>query len=295
MGKCGLFVGLSTLDWLYLTAEMPDRNQKIVALDYTMAAGGPATNAAVAFRYLGNAAMLLAAFGQHATSTLVQADLQQQDVSIIDLEPDRTEPVPTSSIIVTQATGARAVVSINAVNSQAPVSAIDANVLHNIDQHNIDIVLIDGHQMGVGEAIARRAKAINIPIVIDGGSWKSGFEQVLPYADYVICSANFFPPDCQTLEDTLTYLQQLQVPHIAVSQGDRPIRFVTRGDAGEISIPAIAAVDTLGAGDVLHGAFCHYIGRSNFQSALAQSAAVAARSCQSFGTRSWMKDMARTE
>ena len=45
----GLFVGLVTLDVVYLTDHPPTRNQKIVASDYTVAAGGPATNAAVAF------------------------------------------------------------------------------------------------------------------------------------------------------------------------------------------------------------------------------------------------------
>jgi sugar/nucleoside kinase (ribokinase family) len=291
MGRCGLFVGLITLDWLYLTAEMPDRNQKVVAVDYTMAAGGPATNAAIAFRYFDNATTLLATMGQHPISTLVQADLEQWGVSVMDLAPNRTDPLPTSSIIVTQATGERAVISINAVHAQAPASAIEPNMLHML--HDMDVVLIDGHQMQVGEAIAHHAKAMNIPIVIDGGSWKPGFEEVLPYADYVICSANFFPPGCQTLEETLAYLQHLRIPHIAISQGDRPIHFITQSESGEIPVPPIAAVDTLGAGDVLHGAFCHYIGRSNFPEALAQAAAVASRSCQSFGTRNWMKERAK--
>lgn len=48
----GLFVGLITLDVMYLTPHLPAPNQKIVAQDYAIAAGGPATNAAIAFQYL---------------------------------------------------------------------------------------------------------------------------------------------------------------------------------------------------------------------------------------------------
>ncbi|PMB30496.1 ribokinase, partial [Fischerella thermalis CCMEE 5319] len=49
------------------------------------------------------------------------------------------------------------------------------------------------------------------------------------------------------------------------------------------------AVDTLGAGDIFHGAFCHYVLRENFLDALASAAKIAAFSCQFFGTRRWME------
>ena len=55
----GLFVGLVTLDLIYLANSAPQNNQKIVATDYTVAAGGPATNAAVTFSHLGNQATVL--------------------------------------------------------------------------------------------------------------------------------------------------------------------------------------------------------------------------------------------
>ena len=37
----GLFVGLITLDLIYLTESPPKNNQKLVAEDYIVAAGGP--------------------------------------------------------------------------------------------------------------------------------------------------------------------------------------------------------------------------------------------------------------
>jgi sugar/nucleoside kinase (ribokinase family) len=285
----GLFVGLITLDLLYLVTELPDRNQKIVALDYLMAAGGPATNAAVAFKHLGNEATMLGGMGSHAVTTCVSADLQQWGVTIADLQPDRADPLPTSSILVTQATGDRAVVSLNASKSQAPADAIPGSILTDLERHRIQIVLIDGHQMEVGHTIAQCARAAHIPIVIDGGSWKPGFEQVLPLADYVICSANFHPPGCTTSEQVLHYLSALQIPHIAITQGDRPIQFLSQGKSGSIPVPSVSTIDTLGAGDILHGAFCHFILHTSFQESLTQAATIAAHSCQFFGTRRWME------
>lgn len=291
----GLFVGLITLDFLYLITRFPDRNQKIVALDYTMAAGGPATNAAVAFSHLGNSATLLGVMGCHPMTTLILSDLQRWGVTVADLSSDRTEPPPTSSILVTQATGERAVVSLNAVNAQAALQSIPQDILQDISLQDINIVLIDGHQMDVGRAIAQQAKAAQIPIVIDAGSWKPGFEQVLPYADSVICSANFYPPNCHSTAEVLSYLNAFHIPHIAITRGDRPILFFSQQGCGEISVPAVPTVDTLGAGDIFHGAFCHFSLRSNFPSALRQAADIAAYTCQFFGTRQWMKERMRDE
>jgi sugar/nucleoside kinase (ribokinase family) len=281
MTKQGLFVGLMTLDLVYLVTALPQNNQKIVALEDSMSAGGPAANAAVTFSHLGNSATLLSSVGQHPSRQLVLADLHS--VAIADLTPNRTQSLPISSILVTQATGERAIVSRNAVQAQAPATAIPVDILQETE-----IVLIDGHQMAVGRAIAKQSKAQQIPVVVDGGSWKAGFEEVLPYVDYAICSANFLPPQCSTPNDVFDYLTRLKIPHIAITNGSQPIQYSDQGNIGQIPVPKIQPVDTLGAGDIFHGAFCHFILHTNFLEALTQAAAVAGRSCQSFGTRQWM-------
>ncbi len=284
MLKQGLFVGMVTLDLVYLTEEMPERNQKVVASEYAVAAGGPATNAAVAFSYLGDRAIVLGAVGCHPITQLIRADLEGCGVKIADLDSERGEPPPVSSIIVTAATGDRAVVSINATKMQVSPEKLPLDPLQNID-----IVLIDGHQMAVGEAIASQAKARRIPVAIDGGSWKPGFEKILPFVDYAICSANFYPPGCETSQDVFAYLSEIGIPHIAITNGEKPIQYWSGGDWGEVPALSVKTVDTLGAGDIFHGAFCYYILREGFAEALASAAKIAAHSCEFFGTRKWMQ------
>ncbi|MEH2151815.1 sugar kinase [Nostoc sp.] len=279
----GLFVGLVTLDLIYLAESAPKNNQKIVATDYTVAAGGPATNAAVTFNYLGNQATVLGIVGSHPMTQLIRGDLANYKVAIADLEPTTDLAPPVSSIIVTQATGERAVVSINAVKIQASTASIPPNILQNVD-----IVLIDGHQMAVGYSIAQMAKAKKIPVALDCGSWKPGFEQILPFVDYAICSANFYPPNCQTGEEVFSYLSGFGIPHIAITHGQKPIEYLSCTKTGIVDVPQIQAVDTLGAGDIFHGAFCHYILRESFTDALALAANIAADSCKFFGARRWM-------
>ena len=155
----GLFVGLTTLDFIYLTDYYPQANQKIVAQDYLTAAGGPATNAAVSFSYFGNQGRLL--------------------------------------------------------------------------------------------------------------------------------TANFYPPQCVNVKDVFDFLQKMGIPHIAITQGEQPIQYLDQEEVSTIPIPSIQAIDTLGAGDIFHGAFCHYILQESFPHALTQAAHIASKSCQFFGTRSW--------
>ncbi|MDX2230409.1 MAG: sugar kinase [Leptolyngbyaceae cyanobacterium bins.349] len=280
----GLFVGLTTLDLIYRAANPPQRNQKLVASDYLVSAGGPATNAAIAFAHLGDRATVVSSLGCHPMSNLIRADLQQWGVMLHDLSPGKAEPPPVSSIVITEQTGERAVISINAVKTSIAGDCLASDILHDVD-----VVLIDGHQMAVGATLAHQAKQLNIPIVIDGGSWKPGFETVLPLADYVICSANFHPPQCETEADTFTYLQSLGIPYVAITHGEQPIRYCDRTASGSVPVPTIQPVDTLGAGDIFHGAFCHYILHTDFVPALDQAAQIAAQACQFFGPRRWME------
>lgn len=226
--------------------------------------------------YIGH---LLGVVGQHPIAQLIYADLAQQQVTLTDLDPIRLDPPPVSSIIVTEATGDRTVISINATKSQIDREQISPDILNGVE-----LILIDGHQMAVGEKIAQLAKTQlsnlkTIPVVIDGGSWKPGFEQILPFVDYAICSANFLPPTCQNQEDVFTYLSEIGIPHIAITHGENPIEYLSHGQRGNLPVPQIKPVDTLAAGDIFHGAFCHYILQQEFIDA-----------CQFFGSRQWMKE-----
>lgn len=283
MSHRGLFVGITTLDLIYLAQHLPEANEKLSAIDSIISAGGPATNASVAFSYLGNQSQLLSVLGKHPITHLIKTDLNQYHVQHQDLQPQWEETPPTSSIIVTEKSGDRAVISLNAVRCQAHPQQIPTDILSNIN-----IVLIDGHQMTISTIIAEQAQAQNIPVVIDGGSWKPGFEQVLRNTDYAICSSNFHPPECQTQADVFNYLTEIGVPYLAITQGENPILYRSRETQGEITVPKITPTDTLGAGDIFHGAFCHYILQQDFPEALASAGKIAAKACQSFGTRQWM-------
>ena len=282
--KTGLFLGLATLDLVYLAGKPPGENQKVVASDCIIAAGGPATNAAVAFSWLGNAAVLAGVLGNHPIAQLIKTDLAEYNIRIIDLAPGRSHSPPVSSIVVTEGTGERSVISINATKSQVDSQAINPDILTSVN-----IVLIDGHQIPASQEIAQISQSKNIPTVLDGGSWKPGLEKILPFIEWAVCSDNFHPPNCCKSEEVFAYLSAAGIPNIAITRGEKPILYLSNGTYGIIEVPQIQAADTLGAGDIFHGAFCHYIlQNNNFTDTLTAAAKIASNSCKNFGTRGWM-------
>jgi sugar/nucleoside kinase (ribokinase family) len=65
--------------------------------------------------------------------------------------------------------------------------------------------------------------------------------------------------------------------------------FAEHGRQGTIEVtPVTDAADTLGADDILHGAFCaHYVQSCNFIDARTRASEVSTLSCRTFGTRHW--------
>lgn len=285
----GLFVGLCTLDVIQLVDHVPGPDEKLTAREQTVAAGGPAANAAVTFAHLGGAARLLTAIGSHPLALAVTADLDRAGVTLSDLAVHGTYPPAVSSIMVTAATGQRAVASTNATAHRlTPPDDLDALVAA------CDIVQFDGHHMELATATARAARAAGRVTVLDAGSWKPGTQNLLPWIDVAVCSADFHPPGTRTPSDSLRFLQQQGVRWTAITRGGQPIEWAGPDDSGTVEVPTVPVADTLGAGDILHGALTHHLATERhlsaegFVRALRAAALVASRACASFGTRTWM-------
>ncbi|WP_019925536.1 PfkB family carbohydrate kinase [Nocardia sp. BMG111209] len=285
-----LFVGLSTLDIAYAVDRYPGEDTKTQARDQFLGAGGPAANAAVACAIVsGRPATLITALGRHPLTALVRHDLADHHVDVIDATPESTGKPPVSSIVVALEAGSRTIVGLDAARIQAPYTADLSEYVENVS-----IILIDGHHPELALGIARKANALGVPVVLDAGRWKPIHDQLLPLTDIAICSSAFSPPDFHGDGAALIdYLRSAGPKHAAVTQGPDPILFASDGRQGTIEIaPVTEAADTLGAGDILHGAFCAYYSQSqDFVDALTRASVVSTLSCRSFGTRNWANDL----
>lgn len=283
----GLFVGLATLDVIHRVAALPGPNQKITALTTDVAAGGPAAVAAITFAALGGSALLVTALGPGAAADAVRADLAGAGVEAVDVAPPGFV-LPPASVLVVEGTGERSVVGGGA--GRIPVTPpADADVVAWAE--GAEVLLIDGHHPEVAVTFARAAAASGCPVVADLGSAKPVYDRVLPRITDAICSADYRTADGSAPAEMLGRGPLL----VAVSHGPDPLEWWTLVDRGSIEVPPVAAVDTLGAGDVLHGAYAFALAAGKERpDALRTAVRVAGIRVAHIGPREWRKVL-RTE
>ena len=176
------------------------------------------------------------------------------------------------------------------VNQPLPerVAALSPQQLERLFDSPPDIVLSDGHLPDLALPLLRRARQAGVPTVLDGGSWKPWTAELLPWIDVAIVSSRFRPPEAF---DVLAFLRE-QAGAAAITRGPGPIRWSAGARHGEIRPPAAQAVDTLGAGDIFHGAFCHaYALGRDFAASLASAAGGRpAAPAPSWGPRRWITE-----
>ena len=226
-------VGLATVDLVQRVDRLPGLDEKAEAVSAEVAAGGPATNAAVTAAALGATVTLVTAVGAHPLGDLIRADLAAYGVTLLDATPDA--------------------------------------------------VLIDGHHPALALAAARGGR----PAVVDAGSWRPVFAQLLPRAGVVAASAAFRPPGESSVEDAM---RALGVRRGAITHGPDPVRWWSSDEAGELAVPPVDAVDTAGAGDVLHGALAVALARDpDLVAALRFAIGVAGIRVRHAGPRAWLE------
>lgn len=278
-----LFVGLSTIDLVYRVEEFPAANTKVAAQSQSVFIGGPATNAAIASAHLGAEATLVTAVGRHALAGAIREELEKHAVRLVDLSQDFCG-VPAISAVTVDKAGNRNVVSANAVRIPVASPRVDGELCRKAR-----VLMVDGHFMQACQAWAAAAQASGTPVVLDGGSWKSGTDELLKSVDTAICSADFRPPGCLRVDDVFRFLKNAGVQKIAISNGAGPIRMLAGESSATVPVPHVDVVDSMGAGDILHGAYCHFASMGiGFIDALTRAAAIASESCRYEGTREWM-------
>ena len=233
----GLFVGLATVDLSYQVDQIPWRNQKISVPAQLITAGGPATNAAATFAFLGGRTTLVTAVGSHALAAVIRSDLARLSIRLHDMARGRRESPPVSSVTVHRASGDRTVVSANAAVFSTVNAEFDPKWLRGVS-----IVEVDGQYMPLCIAAARAACERGIPVVLDSGSWKPGMPKLLPFLDTVICSGDFRPPGCRSDKGCLRVSRRAEDP----ADRDHPRRFVDTVCRGRASRRGRGSEDSAG-------------------------------------------------
>ena len=278
-----LFCGLTTIDLVHEVSELPEHGAKAVAQRASIDVGGPATNAARTASALGHNVRLASLVGDGPLALLARQLLTDEGIDIIDLA-DGGDPA-VSSVAVTP-DGERTVISSNNAgrHGEPPSKSI-------LD--GVSVLLVDGHLMKIQTALARSARERGIPVVLDAGSYRRGMRGLMATCSHVVTSSAFCFPDSQSTSgrDLCTEIAGLGAQLAGQTHGPAGIDVLINGQHEVIPVETpSAAVDTLGAGDVMHGALASAVADGlEGADAVEFAARVATRSVMYPGALGWAR------
>jgi sulfofructose kinase len=279
-----LCAGILVLDEVFRVEALPEPDSKIEAKDFFIVNGGCAANAAVAIARLGGRAMLAAPMGGPAgrddNGDRVLAALKREAVDTAACQ--RIDGLSTGlSAIFIDARGDRTIVTYRD-ERVATVTPDDPQRL----TASARLVLADNRYPQFVRPICEAARRRNVPVVLDADKATTADDPLFAVATHVVFSTECLMATTsrKDLVDGLKLIAQRTPAFVAVSNGPDDIIFLDGGAVRRVPVFKIAAVDTLAAGDALHGGFALALveGRSEAE-ALRFGAAVAGIKCSRVG------------
>lgn len=277
-------VGLNATDTMLFVPHFPAYGGKVPFSGETLSPGGQVATAMVACAKLGLRAKYIGAVGDDERGRVQMESLRGSGVNLDHVQQRRNCPNQSAYIVIDQSTGERTVfwsrpeclrISPEEIK---PEQITCAKLLH-----------IDGHDTPAVEHAARIAKQNGIPVTVDVDTIYPGFDRVLPLVDYLIASSEF-PARWTRIEDPFEALIAIQRQHgmrvAAMTLGAHGA--LARFEDRWIYSPGfiVDCLDTTGAGDVFHGAFCYSVlQKMPLAEALGFSNAMAALNCTGTGAR----------
>ena len=148
---------------------------------------------------------------------------------------------------------------------------------------------IDGYDTEAAAHAASLAQQQGIPVSLDVDTVYPGFDCVLKHVDYLVASSSW-PGKWTGEKDPFLALARLQREYSlcisAMTLGERGSLALQQGRWTYSSAFEVRCVDTTGAGDAFHGAFCYaMLAGMEMQSVLDFSNAAAALNCTAIGAR----------
>ena len=277
-------VGLNATDTLLLVSKYPSLGGKVAFDQEILSPGGQVASALATCGKLGLRTKYIGAVGDDERGRIQMASLREAGLNLDDLEIRVGCPNQSAYIVIDQSTGERTILwhrpnclSIDPAHI-TPEKIVGARMLH-----------IDGHDTPAVARAARIARQHGIPVSVDVDNVYPGFDQALASVDYLVGSTEF-PARWTGERDPFRALERIQNEYgmrvAAMTLG--PHGALAREDGKFIYSPGfvVNCIDTTGAGDVFHGAFCYSVLKGfTVRDALEFSNAMAALNCTRLGAR----------
>lgn len=279
----GVFcLGISTLDYVYSVETLPTRGEKYRSRGLAVVGGGCAGNASVAIARLGGRCWLATRLADDLTGDQIVGDLVREGVDMDFARRVAGLRSPVSAILV-DAQGERMIISYS-----DPEVPEDTHWLPPVLPDGANAVLADTRWGEGALAALRLAREAGVPGVLDGDR-KPPHPDLVATASHVAFSAQALAELSGEADPRggLARLGQRASTWLAVTLGKEGVLFIENGEVVHTPAFTVETVDTLGAGDVWHGAFALALAEGQAErAAIRFASAAAAIKCTRFGGRS---------
>ncbi len=267
-----LCVGHAVQDYVFAVPALPRTAEKHQASHFTLVGGGPAATAAVAIARLGGRAMLAARVGDDVIANTIVVELESHGV---DCSFVRRFPGCSSSLsaVLVDRSGERMI-----VNYRDPGLPDETGWLPSARQAVAAAVLADSRwPSGAAHALAA-ARDSGLPAILDADKPVRWGSAMLTAATHVAFSAEALT-DCTGEADPVAGLRQAadNLPGwCCVTAGRAGVYVLDGGRLTHHPGHEVPVIDTLGAGDVWHGAFALGLAEGMDETAAVRFASAAA-------------------
>ena len=278
-----LCIGQAVQDFVFSVDAMPDSAEKYRASAFESIGGGPAATAAVAISSLGGAARLAARTGDDPIADAVVAELESYgvDCTLVRRFANRTSSL---SAVLVDSEGERLI-----VNYLDPAMETNADWLPQQLPDGIDAVLADTRWPEGALHALQLARKNDVPAVLDADLPVPVDGELVRTASHVAFSAAGLAqysgdPDPAS---ALLSVSDTTTAWCCVTLGSQGTLYMSNGDLCQIPAYEVEVRDTLGAGDVWHGALALALAEGQaLATALQFASAAAALKVKNGGGRS---------
>lgn len=283
-------VGLNATDTLLLVPRFPAYAGKEPFAEEMFSPGGQVASAMVTCAKLGLRVKYIGTVGDDHRGEIQMESLRGSGIDISDVQVRRNCANQSAYILIDNTTGERTVLW-----RRPDCLKLDPSEIREEMIASARLLHIDGHDTAAVERAARIARAHGIPVTVDVDTIYHGFDRVLPFVDYLVTSSEF-PARWTNESDPFAALETIQNEH------GMKVAAMTLGAHGALArfggrfyySPAfvVNCVDTTGAGDVFHGAFCYSVLRGmSIERTLDFCNAMAALNCTALGARGGIRGL----
>ncbi|SNS26062.1 PfkB family carbohydrate kinase [Tropicimonas sediminicola] len=280
-----LVLGMAVVDFVLSMERFPTAAAKYRADSAEIVGGGVAANAAVAIARLGGQATLATRVGDDPLADLVLGELAGEGVCIDHVHRAAGGRSSFSSIYI-DAAGERQIMNFRGSGLTETTDWIAA-------APRAQAVLVDTRWTAGAAAALASARAWRVPGIVDG---EAPIDLALLEAASHVALSRPGLASLEPGEDAATALARLaaRIPGWAcVTDGENGVWWTEGAEIRHLPAFRVAVKDTLGAGDVWHGAFALALAEGQGEpEAIRFASAAAALKCMTFGGRSGSPDRA---